>query len=655
MIRLDNIRKSFKVGDTQTEVLKGINLEIKKGEFVAIIGQSGSGKSTLMNILGCLDTPTSGKYELDGKDISKFNKDELSYLRLKKFGFIFQRYNLLSSNDSKNNVALPGIYAGMDRDKRLARAKELLSKLGLETKFDTMPNRLSGGQQQRVSIARALMNGGEILLCDEPTGALDSASGVMVMEILKDLHKDGHTIIIVTHDKDIANWANRIIEIKDGNIINDIVKSDERYTKNPENIAIKSNFKAFKDRFIESFIMSVSAIKSHKLRSFLTMLGIIIGIASVICVVALAKGSEQKILANISSMGTNTITLILGKNFGDRNARKLKDFSIESYKMLESLSFIDYATPRINSAGLLTYGNKNVDASLRSGSENLLSVSGVSIISGRDFDADDLIFSRSNIIIDNLAQKELFDGVDPIGKTIIFNKQPFTIIGVGYKDPGSFGADNITVYLPYTTVANKLTGDQNIRSIVVKINDQVNAQVAESGIIEAMSSIRGEEDFFTINSDTIMRTVQSTVNTMGLLISGIAFISLMVGGIGVMNIMLVSVFERTKEIGIRMAIGAKSRDILLQFLIEAILLCAIGGVIGVGLAYLVGSVVNALSSEFSMIFSFTSIIIAICVSSLIGIIFGYIPAQNASKLNPIDALLRDEYGRYDGYFYRFYD
>lgn len=641
MIRLDNIRKSFKVGDTQTEVLKGINLEIKKGEFVAIIGQSGSGKSTLMNILGCLDTPTSGKYELDGKDISKFNKDELSYLRLKKFGFIFQRYNLLSSNDSKNNVALPGIYAGMDRDKRLARAKELLSKLGLETKFDTMPNRLSGGQQQRVSIARALMNGGEILLCDEPTGALDSASGVMVMEILKDLHKDGHTIIIVTHDKDIANWANRIIEIKDGNIINDIVKSDERYTKNPENIAIKSNFKAFKDRFIESFVMSVSAIKSHKLRSFLTMLGIIIGIASVICVVALAKGSEQKILANINSMGTNTITLILGKNFGDRNARKLKDFSIESYKMLESLSFIDYATPRINSAGLLTYGNKNVDASLRSGSENLLSVSGVSIINGRDFDADDLIFSRSNIIIDNLAQKELFDGVDPIGKTIIFNKQPFTIIGVGYKDPGSFGADNITVYLPYTTVANKLTGDQNIRSIVVKINDQINAQVAESGIIEAMSSIRGEEDFFTINSDTIMRTVQSTVNTMGLLISGIAFISLMVGGIGVMNIMLVSVFERTKEIGIRMAIGAKSRDILLQFLIEAILLCAIGGVIGVGLAYLVGSVVNALSSEFSMIFSFTSIIIAICVSSLIGIIFGYIPAQNASKLNPIDALLRD--------------
>ena len=226
MIRLSGIRKSFKVGDTQTEVLKGIDLEIKKGEFVAIIGQSGSGKSTLMNILGCLDTPTSGKYELDGKDISKFNKDDLSYLRLKKFGFIFQRYNLLSSNDTKSNVALPGIYAGIDKDTRLSRAKELLSKLGLESKIDTMPNYLSGGQQQRVSIARALMNGGEILLCDEPTGALDSASGVMVMQILKELHKDGHTIIIVTHDKDIASWANRIIEIKDGNIIKDDIKNN---------------------------------------------------------------------------------------------------------------------------------------------------------------------------------------------------------------------------------------------------------------------------------------------------------------------------------------------------------------------------------------------------------------------------------------------
>jgi macrolide transport system ATP-binding/permease protein len=641
MIRLSKIRKSFKVGDTQTEVLKGIDLEIKKGEFVAIIGQSGSGKSTLMNILGCLDTSTSGKYELDGKDISKFNKDELSNLRLKKFGFIFQRYNLLSSNDTKSNVALPGIYAGIDKDTRLSRAKELLSKLGLEHKIDTMPNYLSGGQQQRVSIARALMNGGEILLCDEPTGALDSASGVMVMQILQELHKDGHTIIVVTHDKDIASWANRVIEIKDGNIIKDDVKSNQCYEKNSKNISIESNFKALKDRLIESFMMSVGAIKSHKLRSFLTMLGIIIGIASVICVVALAKGSEQKILANINSMGTNTITLHLGKNFGDKNAKKLKDFSIESYKMLESLSFVDYATPRINSTGLLTYGNKNIDASLRSGSENLLNVSGVTIIEGRDFEFDDLRFSRSNIIIDDLAQKEFFEGVDPIGKTIIFNKQPFTIIGVGYKDPGSYGADNITVYLPYTTAANKLTGQQNIRSIIVKINDEVNAQVAESGIIEAMSAIRGAKDFFTVNSDTIMQTVQSTVNTMSLLISGVAFISLMVGGIGVMNIMLVSVFERTKEIGIRMAIGAKSKDILLQFLIEAILLCAIGGIIGVGFAYLIGVIVNALDTGFTMIFSTTSIVIAIGVSSMIGIIFGYIPAKNASKLNPIDALLRD--------------
>ena len=228
MIRLSGIRKSFKVGDTQTEVLKGIDLEIKKGEFVAIIGQSGSGKSTLMNILGCLDTPTSGKYELDGKDISKFNKDDLSYLRLKKFGFIFQRYNLLSSNDVKSNVALPGIYAGIDKDTRLSRAKELLSKLGLESKIDTMPNYLSGGQQQRVSIARALMNGGEILLCDEPTGALDSKSATALLEKLEQINKEeAVTIMMVTHDAVAASYCTRVLFLKDGQIFTELYRGDQ--------------------------------------------------------------------------------------------------------------------------------------------------------------------------------------------------------------------------------------------------------------------------------------------------------------------------------------------------------------------------------------------------------------------------------------------
>ncbi|KAB0611592.1 MacB family efflux pump subunit [Campylobacter hyointestinalis] len=641
MIKLQNIKKKFITGGVETEVLKGINLSIERGEFVAIIGQSGSGKSTLMNILGCLDTPSSGKYLLEGQDISKFDRDALSNLRLKTFGFIFQRYNLLSSNDVKNNVALPGVYAGMGKKDRLNFAKELLSKLGLESKFDTYPNQLSGGQQQRVSIARALMNGGDILLCDEPTGALDSASGVMVMEILKDLHKSGHTIIVVTHDKDIASWADRIIEIKDGNILSDSKKQNNIYEFKKASEGIKKGFKASLDRFLESFSMSVGAIKAHKLRSFLTMLGIIIGIASVVCVVALAKGSQEKILNEINKVGTSTIMLNPGKAPGDPNKNKIKKFTLDDAELLSKLEFVDYATPTVSQSGLLVYSNQNANANLRAGSENYLKITGVKVVLGRDFSSDDIKNSESVIIIDTDVKSSFFGQNDPIGKTILFNKKPFKIIGVAKKDEGAFGSENLTVYMPYSTAVNKITGDRNLRSITVKLKSNVNAQLAESTIKEVMSVKRGDSDFHTRNSDTIMQTIKSTTDAMSLLISGIALISLMVGGIGVMNIMLVSVFERTKEIGIRMAIGAKSKDIMIQFLIEAVLLCAIGGAIGVGLAYLIGYIFNMFGASFKMIFSTTSIFIALGVSSLIGIIFGYMPARNAARLNPIDALSRE--------------
>ncbi|PPB60670.1 MacB family efflux pump subunit [Campylobacter hyointestinalis] len=641
MIKLQDIKKKFITGGVETEVLKGINLSINRGEFVAIIGQSGSGKSTLMNILGCLDTPSSGKYLLEGQDISKFDMDALSNLRLKTFGFIFQCYNLLSSNDVKNNVALPGVYAGMGKKDRLNFAKELLSKLGLESKFDTYPNQLSGGQQQRVSIARALMNGGDILLCDEPTGALDSTSGVMVMEILKDLHKSGHTIIVVTHDKDIASWADRIIEIKDGNILSDNKKQNNIYEFKKVSEGIKKGFKASLDRFLESFSMSVGAIKAHKLRSFLTMLGIIIGIASVVCVVALAKGSQEKILNEINKVGTSTIMLNPGKAPGDPNRNKIKKFTLDDAELLSKLEFVDYATPTVSQSGLLVYANQNANANLRAGSENYLKITGVKVVLGRDFSSDDIKNSESVIIIDTDVKSSFFGQNDPIGKTILFNKKPFKIIGVAKKDEGAFGSENLTVYMPYSTAVNKITGDRNLRSITVKLKSNVNAQLAESTIKEVMSVKRGDSDFYTRNSDTIMQTIKSTTDAMSLLISGIALISLMVGGIGVMNIMLVSVFERTKEIGIRMAIGAKSKDIMIQFLIEAILLCAIGGAIGVGLAYLIGYLFNMFGASFKMIFSTSSIFIALGVSSLIGIIFGYMPARNAAKLNPIDALSRE--------------
>lgn len=639
MIKLINITKSFQNG--KTIVLQDINLQIQKGEFVAIIGQSGSGKSTLMNILGCLDTPSSGKYLLENKDISKFDLDGLSNLRLKKFGFIFQRYNLLNSNDAKTNVALPGIYAGIGKKSRFDRAKKLLNMLGLLDKADSMPNQLSGGQQQRVSIARALMNGGEILLCDEPTGALDSKSGLNVMEILKELHKLGRTIIVVTHDPNIASWANRTIEIKDGKIISDTTKNDEIYAFKDDKTTLENGFSNIKDRLSEAFSMSLEAIKAHKLRSFLTMLGIIIGITSVICVVALAKGSQEKILSDINSMGTNTINLFPGKGFGDPNAAKNKNFTLEDAVMLSKLDFIEYATPIAQTSGLLMYQNQSANSNLRSGSENSLKTTGVKIVDGRDFVKSDIDNYASVVIIDLNVKKTFFANENPVGKVILFDKKPFTIIGVGKRDEGAFGGENLTIYVPYSTTISKITGDYNLRSILLKLKDGVNSQLAESTISQILRVRRGGDDFHMRNSDSIMQTAKSATDTMSLLISGIALISLMVGGIGVMNIMLVSVIERTKEIGIRMAIGAKGSDIMIQFLIESVLLCAFGGLIGVSLAYGVGFIFNLIVSKFNMIFSLGSVFIAFGISTLIGIVFGYMPAKNASKLNPIDALLRE--------------
>lgn len=641
MIELKNICKVFQNGDERALVLKNINLEIKQGEFVAIIGQSGSGKSTLMNILGCLDTPSSGTYTLDGKDISHFSKDELSELRLKKFGFIFQRYNLIPASNATENVALPGIYAGTKKFERTQRAKELLSKLGLGDKTDFMPNHLSGGQQQRVSIARALMNGGEILLCDEPTGALDSASGQTVMQIIKELNQAGHTIIMVTHDKQIASWASRVIEISDGRIISDN-KTEQNLNKlNKPKSEHASDLSRLKDRFFESFNMSISAIKAHKLRSFLTMLGIIIGISSVICVVALARGSQENILEGINKMGVSTITIFPGRGFGDRGSAKRKNFSIEDINILESLEFVDNAMPRTRSSGTLIYANTNSGASVHAGTEMILKISSVELKSGRNFTKDDIQNSASVIIIDENTQKTFFKDSDPLGKIMIFNKRPFMVIGVGKRDEGAFSDGSLSIYMPYTTLANKVTGSHKIRSIVVGIAPGVNSQLAEHAISEILKIRRGGTDFYMINSDTILKTIKATTDTMSLLISGIALISLVVGGIGVMNIMLVSVIERTKEIGVRMAIGAKGADIMLQFLIEAILLCALGGIIGVLLAFGIGGLFNLISNDIKMSFSLVSIIIAFGISSLVGIVFGYMPAKRAAKLNPIDALLRE--------------
>ncbi|MDL2259526.1 MacB family efflux pump subunit [Deltaproteobacteria bacterium OttesenSCG-928-K17] len=642
IIEINKVNKFFGEGDNRVHVLKDIDLAISKGDFVAIIGQSGSGKTTLMNTIGCLDKPTSGTYKIDGIETSQLSPNALAWVRGSKLGFIFQRYNLLASLNAVENVALPAVYTGLSHQARDQRAKGLLARLGLEDKFPNRPSQLSGGQQQRVSIARALMNGGEVILADEPTGALDSKSGEVVMDILKDLHQEGHTIILVTHDHSIAAYADRVIEIKDGIIISDTRRRPEIKERHYENPVDKNvnPFAFYRDQFIEAFKMAVGAIVAHKLRSLLTMLGIIIGIASVVSVIALGRGSQEKIMANISSMGTNTINIYPGTGFGDRRSGQVKTLTVSDSDLLGRQSYLLSSTPSVSSGGNLAYGNQTLTAQLTGVGAQFFDVRGLKIADGRLFTEADVKDVASVVVIDPNTRTKLFpNGENPVGKVIIFRRQPLTVIGVTQPQSAMFGpSDQLSLWSPYTTVMSKITGDHHINSIIVRVSDSISSQVAEKNLTALLSVKHGRKDFFTQNTDSIKQTIESTTQTMTILISSIALISLVVGGIGVMNIMLVSVTERTREIGVRMAIGAKRFNILEQFLIEAVLLCIIGGLAGIAFAGLIGAGFNWISNDFTMSFSSFSIFLALGCSTLIGVVFGYMPARNASLLNPIDAL-----------------
>ena len=643
LIECKNINRYFGEGANQVHVLKDVNLSIEKGDFVAIIGQSGSGKSTLMNILGCLDVASSGSYQVDGPETSQMTPDELAGLRRKRFGFIFQRYNLLNALSARDNVALPSVYAGLEHTERVKRADELLHRLGLEGKEQNKPSELSGGQQQRVSIARALMNGGEVILADEPTGALDSASGENVIEIIRQLHSEGHTIIMVTHDPKIAAQANRVVEIKDGYIVSDTSKNTEIAPSKIESVKERISWSFYKDQFLESFRMSVQAIVAHKIRSLLTMLGIIIGIASVVSVVALGKGAQDKILSDISSIGTNTISIYPGEGVGDRRSGRIKTLTVADSDAIAQQSYVTSATPQTMSSGTLTYRSADLNAQLYGAGEQYFDVGGLELESGRLFDEADVRSDAQVVVIDHNTRKKLFDETtDPLGKVLLFKKRPLTVIGVLKEPKNQFMAnDNLQLYAPYTTVMHQITGESHASSIIVKTQDTADSEIAQKSLTELLTARHGTEDFFMVNSDSIKQTIESSTGTMKLLISSIAVISLVVGGIGVMNIMLVSVTERTREIGVRMAIGARKSNILQQFLIEAVLICLIGGMVGVLVSFSITALFNYLVKDFSMPFSMSSIVGAVLCSSAIGVLFGFMPANRASKLNPIDALSHD--------------
>lgn len=651
LLEVKNLIREFPAGESTVQILKGVNLEIYPGELVAIVGQSGSGKSTLMNILGCLDKPTAGSYKVKGRETRELEADELAQLRREYFGFIFQRYHLLGDLNAAGNVEVPAIYAGADSTERHERAVKLLTDLGLGEKTENRPSQLSGGQQQRVSIARALMNGGDVILADEPTGALDKNSGIEVMRILRELNAKGHTIILVTHDHNVAKNATRIIEISDGNIISDqqnVPEVDDGFTKQTlERSEQKkiSSWRSAVDRLGEAFRMALLAMNAHRMRTFLTMLGIIIGIASVVSVVALGNGSQKQILENISSLGTNTITVFQGRGFGDNSrSSQAKTLIPADADALAEQPYVDAVSPSVNSSVTGRYKEIEASTTVNGVSEDFFYVRGMTFKSGQPFDRESVTEQAQDVVIDTNTQNTFFkDGTNPVGQVILLGSVPTRVIGVIDAQKGMMGNnDTLNVYLPYSTVMSRMLGQSNVRQIIVRIKDEYPSAAAENAILNLLVQRHGAQDVFTQNADSIRETIQQTTQTMTLLISAIALISLVVGGIGVMNIMLVSVTERTQEIGVRMAVGARQSDILQQFLIEAVLVCILGGILGVLLSLGIGQLITHFAGgTFQMAYSTTSIVAAFVCSSLIGIVFGFIPARNAARLNPVDALSRE--------------
>lgn len=642
LISLRDISRSFSAGEQDVTVLRDVDLDIWPGELVAIIGASGSGKSTLMNILGCLDRPSQGSYSFRGRDVSSLEPDEQAQLRREHFGFIFQRYQLLGDLDAVGNVEVPAIYSGAGRSARQARAKGLLTQLGLGSRLDHRPSELSGGQQQRVSVARALMNGGEVILADEPTGALDTKSSAELIELLLDLNRKGHTIIMVTHDPKVAAHAHRTIEISDGRIIADSGRAPrmEAAEQAPTTRTAKGAIAAI-SRVTEAFNMALLAMLAHRMRSFLTMLGIIIGIASVVLVVALGSGSQEKVLENISSLGTNTITIRAGTGFGARGAARIRTLVPADADALKLQDYAAAVSPAVSANAAARYGGVEASTSINGVNNDYFQLHSYNAVSGNLFDASDIEERSQVAIIDEASSAALFQGEDPIGKVLQLGRVPVRVIGVVRASGASFGPSSLNVWLPYTTVMGRVSGQSHLDSVTVQVADGYDMTEAQSQITRLMRQRHGVEDFFLQNSDTIRSTITSTTQTMTMLVAAIAVISLVVGGIGVMNIMLVSVTERTKEIGVRVAIGARRSDIIAQFLIEAVLVCLIGGLLGIGLALGGGALIGMLTSEVRLSFSTLSIVAACLSSTAIGVTFGFLPARAAARLDPVVALARD--------------
>lgn len=654
MIRLSNICKSYVMGEHTVHALRDVSLTVEDGEFIAIIGPSGSGKSTLMHTIGLLDRPESGTYEIDGEDVTRLSDTRTARLRNRTIGFIFQQFNLLQRASALENTNLPLLYSGRTAEGQ--RGQKILEAVGLGERVLHRPNELSGGQQQRVAIARALVNGPSILLADEPTGNLDSQSAKDIMALFRKLHSQGLTVVLVTHDANVANHADRIITIFDGKI------KEDRRNENPASPEAKAETAAAtlpplqsRRRSLFSVLRESTALTRqslrnlwhNKTRTLLSALGILIGVGAVIAMVSLSLGAEESVKQQLSRLGSNLLIIRPSSRTsgGVRLARgEVSRMQLEDAEAVEKkVKTVKRASATVNGNVQLQYGSENWSSRVYGVDPDYAEIRSEEPMLGRYITEED-IRNRARVAVIGLTPAtELFgEGVNPVGKKIRVNRSRFEIVGVlPEKGANTFRDQDDNIKIPVTTAMYRLTGKRYIDSIEAEIDKPENIPAAQDAIMTVLAQRHNrdprENPFDVRNMAEIQEALGATTKVMSALLAGIAGISLIVGGIGIMNIMLVSVTERTREIGLRKAIGARGQDIKLQFLIEALAISLLGGLLGLGLGTGL-SVAMGKIAGWNVVISGMSAVVAFSFSVLIGIFFGLWPAVKASKLNPIDAL-----------------
>ncbi|MBM3564626.1 MAG: MacB family efflux pump subunit [Alphaproteobacteria bacterium] len=645
LIVLDRVSKTYRTGALEVQVLHGVSLTIRRGEFVAVMGASGSGKTTLMNLLGCLDRPTAGRYLFAGQDVSDLDRDALSLLRRDAFGFVFQQYNLLATADAVENVEIPAIYAGMGRTDRVARARDILTTLGMGDRFDHRPSQLSGGQQQRVSVARALMNGGSVILADEPTGALDSKSGREVMAILHRLNREGHTVILITHDPKVAAEADRVVTLADGIVVSDVGGEGAAPTSVPPparefpRLGAFPRGAGFHADAIEAVKMALRSLRANLFRTALTLLGIVIGSGSVVAMLAIGDGAKREVLTRIQAMGTNLLLVRPGAPNLRGYGSQVATLSFDDADEIGKIPNVAAAVPEMGGGVTIRYGNADHQTSVTATSEKYPQARDWPMSSGIFFGVEEVksyipVIALGQTVVNNVFPQ----GVDPVGAYVLVNNIPFQVIGVmAVKGATPFGSDmDDAAFVPLTTGSLRLFGQRHLRSITVQVDELAAMQATQDQIHSLLLARHRVQDFQIRNMASILETAAETQNTLTILLGSIAAISLLVGGIGVMNIMLVSVTERTREIGIRMAAGARTWNILLQFITEALVVCAFGGVLGVAGGLAVALVAESLGRP--IVYSLAPVVMAFGCAFATGLLFGFMPARKAAHLDPVVAL-----------------